>query len=514
MMDIRKLLIGFGSAILALIILLAVYWASSSGRLEITLSSNSIGQKTYRLVSHSSGEEISLETNETSRSFKLKSGGYDVYVGTGSDTYFSVANVPGWFGKVTINASLQPEFGREFIGNNTENCPVIVDEILLSYPCGGSVSSLKVQVPATKSRPPYTLANSNPELFDPGDDVVDSEPAASIEGTFVSGDTTYAVISLTGNGLSESGHYIYTLTNNQKQAVSRRPVKQLDRLNPANSYSILTSGEGFIAYSSNFNHVVYYESIDSEGSEITGYNTENSGFGFIKASGRNGILVALFSNAFDTQAKPKSEMSIGVNNKIIKTKFNKAYSSVTVCGNNLVCLVDTSGLDVYQINNDKLELNYRMSSVREIYSLGDRTYLLTNDGVLSFDLSTKQGFVIYRQKNYQVESLTKTSGKLVAIVRDGSSAKYAINLMEGSPNDEIDSKLTVLKINPDIDGVVIYKNIIHVTPKLGEMVYDSSSHSFTYTREQRDIGDQKSLQAIKDVGIDTSKYQVVNLTRL
>ncbi len=511
-MDGRKYLRGFVLLLIGFVVLGVIYWFYQTGTLDVTVSGGD-DTMSVKLIEQSSGKEITSTVTGEKTSFRIKRGSYDVLAESGDKSYFSVTKVSGWLGKTSVSAAVQPEAGREFIGNNTGSCMVMIGETLVSYPCDGSVAELKVQIPATETSPPYTLSNPEPTLVKVDDEeVVDADYSASLEGSFVSNNETFVLVSFSGDNTWKSGHYLYRLTGDRKQAIGSTPVAYLSALSASEKYSLIPKGSGFIAFNTSFSSVFAFESATSEGSKLDNFEAESKKLGFSDAAADQNTIVALYSNAYDTRAKAASEIVIGNEGRTVHTKLGKNYTSVQMCGDGLVCL-SGNGTDIFEVRDDMLHLFYRIAYATDLFTFGKQAYLQTPSGIIVFDISSRQGHVTYNQGSYRVETLTSAGGKLLLNVIDESSARYALLVTPGTTSDSIDKKFASLKLKAAVEGAVMYKNRIYITPRLAEPVFDPVEHAFVHTPAQISVGAANIDKAVKASGIDTTQYQIVNLSK-
>ncbi len=485
-------------SIIALLFIWAIVWVLNHTFIEISVLNNTGGEIIYTIADTNSGRSTS-ETSKNSRLKKLvKRGQYQVAVSQGSTSYFEAVRVGGLFRGQKVAATLKPEQARTFIGDAPGYCMAYSNSILVSNNCGGPYSETKTHIPATDSLPTYTLRDKD------GLKATTEGFATTPEGTFL----------LVQQPISEDEtmlHIIYSLATHSDKPSSLKRVKDLPQLNPEHSYSIQAYKTGFIVYDPTFSEVYYFSNLSAEPTKINLAANDKT----LSAQSLSSYedTVAVYSNINNLNNKsvknPRTEVVWQSGNTVKHITFNKHYHNALKCGENRLCALNGNKLDIYDIQKDKPKYLYSLTDVQTIAQNQTSLYMVTSLGLLEFNPSTKIGSYAYSFGGYKYNTMIP-SGRGVIISVSSPKSREAAILVSPGENDSIDKRVLELEALPEVSNVSAYKNYVHLTPNLGEPVYNPDT-GFGFEPAVRASANDSINAAIKKIGLDTNTYKVINV---
>jgi hypothetical protein len=476
-----------------------IWWFSSYSFLEISIVNKPAGEITFSLTDSANGKLVA-QTSEDKSSFKklVKRGHYQVRVTKDETSSLTTLKAKGFLRTSKAETELKAEQARTFIGDNPGYCTLYTADILVSNDCSGSYENTKTHLPATSSLPSYTLSDKDSLI-------------ATAEGFVVTPEGTFIMLLQPVSEDRTQMHILYRLEPHADKASTLSHVANLPSLNPSQNYSIQAYQTGFITYDTNFSHVLYFASINSEPTELKfGANEKSLSAQDITAT-KEGI-VAIYSNinALNKQSikKPKTEIVWLSNNSIKHSTHKKHYTSVMFCGLSKLCALTGNGMDVYNLKNDKLRLLYSLADVQAARRNGNGLGIITSYGLLSFDTEKGSGSYLYSFGDYKFNALGQSGDSFILNVSSPKSKRVALLISNGN-NDRIDKKVLEIEKLPEVATISIYKSFIHITPNLGGPVYNPET-GFGFDPNARASASNAINAAVQKNGIDTNVYTVVN----
>ena len=443
------------------------------------------------------GKTISkIKSSQNVINKRLPRGRYEVEITQSDKSYTVATQTHGLFSTVTLNANLQQEKTRAFVGNNPAPCMSYVGGVLVSYTCGGSYLSAKIHVPATANTPTYAVAISG----------------YSVNGNIEGGaNTKEGALVLVRSASDESGgsYFIYQVDSGFHPLSSIR----LAGLSTGKTPYMVAHKDGFIVYDGSFSQAAYYASLSSAPQNIPlgkpeEKNLSASSIAFDPGSTK---ALALYSSA-GNGAKGSSEAIVGQNNNFQHYTFRQRYVSADFCGTQICLLGSSKTLDVYSLSGSKAKLSFSLSGVQAIKNIGSSFLAVNQNGVINFDTASRTGYFEYSFGDYKFCGLqqdTASAYLLCVINNKGNKAALRIDGMTAN-KDSIDKKVAQLQKRTEINIVSIYGNYIYISPNLGQLAYQPSIGGYGYDpATQKKVAGEINAD-IKNVGIDTSVYTVIN----
>lgn len=508
--------------ILTLLLLIGFsgYWAYSHAFIEIQVSNQSgSGETSYIIIDQKSGERTESKTS-TGKLRKLVSrGSYEILVRQGKTSFLSVKKTGSFLSTTRAEAKLVGEKARVFVGNNPGICMYFLTSTLASGPCEGTVDELEFHMPATASQATYTKKTAG--------------PAAILEAVLPNKTETLAVIKAEAEG--EDGgnfHAVYSIASSG--IFSPGPVAELNDLDGDKQYSMHTYNKGYVAVSNDGSHMLYYGAFSQKPAQITVEEPADSTLQYISASATDESLVILYSNVsgaelpnFDdpkgerahseeieseATKRAKSEVVVYSANKTQRVVIKQPIVQATMCDQNKLCVLLASGrLEAYELRDGGQSLLFALTGVLDIQKRESQLRVIKSDGVFFIDLQKQEGSMVYSFGDYDFCGTSRQTDSNIICIADNEGNRRAISIRIDQENtDSIDEKIAQLENLPVIKNVSIYGQFIHVSAELGELDYQESLGGFGYdpaiTRSTSTAIDAE----IKRLGIDTSKYTVVN----
>lgn len=503
-MQTTKLRRLFTPLLIIIALVFAVVWLISHSFVEISITNSPGGEASYTITKQEQGAKPIIVKSSSQKVKKLlKKGSYLVEVTQGDSSYLSLVK-SGWIFKTSsVSANLKSEVSRQFVGDSPDPCMIMSGGILISNNCGGSYESIKTHVAADLVTPTHAA-------FDKKSIV------GTVEGLATSKEGGFALIRQSISEDDTMMHILYSLTPNGAEAATPKEVLRLDKLKPEDSYAITRYSDGLLVYNSSFTDNYFYQTLASAPTKIDFGPQKQTGLSpkFLGAS-TSGVIAIYNSFISDNKKaakKSKTEIAVFANGVARHFILNGTYDSGYLCSAGLVCLLNGQTLDIYKLGTSgKLKLVNTLRSVSAVFPVSDGSIALaTTSGLADFNLNSLSGSYAYRFNDYAFKSMAVSGSSYILNLKDYKSKGFALLVDASSKSDGIDKKITELKKLPEIKDLSIYKNIIYITPELGELVYDSDSGFFGYSQAVRTEVGQKIKDDLVKQGIDTIKYTVIN----
>lgn len=469
--------------------------------ITIEVSGSTLNKEISYSLLNQNNKSLSIARKKPSSFTKfVPRGDYQILVRQDGQSGFAVTKTKGFLRKTVVSISLKPQIKRRFVGNGPGACMSYVSGVLYSYSCSGS-DTAKAHLPATGVQPSY---NSNVSL-----------DIGQVEG-IVNTDTE--VVALAHSVDEEGGelgpHTAYVLGAGFTPTIK----KSLNDLDIDAKYSILASGKGFIVYDESFSDIKYYGSISDSPKSLNLGRPSDLTQRPLAISASDSSVLAEYSNKADAQeestgkgvGKAKSTLLLYKAGRSSEIHFKKQFESIALCGTNKLCLLDIylHRLFVYEANS-KPKLLYTIENINSIKAAGKNILLVRDKSIIDFDVDKQSGHEIYSSNNYSFCGLQKDKDSyLLCAAINGQS--MVLRLDPTTQNDDsIDEKIGQIAKLGEIDDLSIYGNYVYIFPDYGELIYSSDAGGYVYNPVVKDEILPRINQAIKDSGIDRSKYTIV-----
>ncbi len=496
--------------ILVLILVIAsvigAYWVSTHGYLEIQLQFERNAETTIQITDQASGNLTEVTTKNSSFKKLLRRGKYELLVKQNNKSYFAVTKTNGWLGKTSTKAELAAEKQRQFIGDNPGPCAAYNNQVLLTFACNDSYRNTLIHIPATSKLPTYSLKPSKS---------VDGY----IEGIVQTSEGTVAVLKRPSNIDNDAipPHTAYLL-NSSSELTGGIALKDLD---DKKTYTVRAYKQGLLFYDDSVEKLLYFPTRNSTPSEVKLDVSKKMTPYQAYVSNNNVLITAAESGkSIDPDdpktAKLKSEVVILTGQETKRFTLSKRYSSILVCGPSKLCTLLNKRLGVHDISSDKPKLLFEVLNVDQVEEINGRVIMIRGTDTLTLDTDKRTGSIDFSLGAYKACGLfstttpaDKNSYTLCLINNRGDKVAALVNPLKAD-DDSIDKKAIELLKMKEIKSLSVYANYIHLTPQVGEPVYDPKVRSFRYDPVKLQSTNTVINQAIDRIGIDRAKYQIIN----
>lgn len=501
-LPVRKLLALCGFIVLVVV----AYWLSGFCFITVQTSGQQSGEIRYSLLDQKNRGTTEAKTSETTYKKLVRKGSYEVIAQQGNSSYFAVVTTGGFFGTSRVEAALQPEKARQFVGSNPEFCMhMLKQQVLISYLCsGGSTSDALVHVPATATSPTYNQAPQS---------IVNGQ----IEGLAHTKDGDVAVVKNTGAlDISTPPQAAYLLDANAelKNAIT------LSGLSESVTYTLAPYGEGFLAIDPSYSQALYYASVSSKPEVITPARPDDSTLvGYSLSTQGNKLAIAYSKASTDSSlklddpasaAKTKSTVVVQTGNQTQKFNLPKRFASINLCGSSMLCGVLDKTLEIYDISGNKPQFLYKVEGVSSTVEVDDHILVNRDKDILDLDLVKRGGSIAYSYGEYQACGVQASAPGALLCVINSKQQKSALYLDPKQTGDAIDQQVGQLIKKTPVKNVSAYGQFIYVSPDLGPATYQGTGIGYGYSPSSVQTATAQILEAAKQSGIDTTKYQVIN----
>lgn len=470
----------------------------------IKISTQNTDDTTYTLLNQKTGQTENFTTKEPVIKKLVKKGSYEIFAQNNKESFITVVKTGGFLQTTAIEVSLSPEKSRSFVGNNPAPCMHYLSNVLVSYVCSGLFNRAQLHVPATPHSP--TIVR-NPEITNDGsvEDIIKTTSGENL-----------ILIKAPGHDESDvAPHTLYRLGED----LSLSSPTILDSLKDGVSYQLKVFGDGFIAHDSVFEHAVYFSNNGTKLKDITLGKVENSQLvPYSLSVSADEFIVAYGSSerlAVDTEPHTHNPVpsEIIVHNAQTQKRlsFDKQYGFVHLCGTDKLCGLYDEWLEVFDISDDSPRLLFRVSGIQRIDKVGEQLVLVRDNQVFGFDVDSRTGASQYSFGEYEFCGLEISGVEYVLCLINDKNDKIALAIDPSSNNmDSIDKKVLDLLKLPEVKNISAYKNILYVSPDLGDLIYVPEFQGFGYDPAIKNRVNATINQAVDELGIDRQKYQIIN----
>lgn len=486
----------------------ALYWLASHSYIEITVKKSGSGSLTYRVLDQKAQKTAEIKSPESKIKKLVRRGSHEVLISGDGASYFTVAKTGGFLATKHVVAEMLPEKGREFRGDSPDPCAHYISTVLISFGCGGKFENTKVHVPASNETPTYTAQT------------LESIGQGFVEGMVDTAEGAVVIIKAPASTdvFAEHTAYLVRFENNQLSLHDEVPL--LD-LKDNKFYSTVAYKTGFLVYDNSFEQILYYSDRRAKPVPINiDRSSENTLKPYALSIRKNILALSLSNNTegevadlHDDSPRVQTEVAIFDGNKTTTFNLKGQYRSALLCGNDKLCLLRAKSLEVHDISGTNSRLIYKVSDVENISSSESNLTVFRSGEVLGLDVDKINGSIEYSLGGYTFCGLLhyNDSGYTLCLINSRQKrVALAITEQPLSLTGKIDKQILNLLETKEIKEVSIYGRFIHISPELGEVVYDEASQSFGY--DPATIVKVNALidQAINNQGINTNYYQIIN----
>ncbi len=485
------------------IIVIALLWLSGRSVIQIN-SSEPEKESTVKILNQGNGKSINYQGKLSGKKFYIPKGSYEVDVDTDGKSFYSINTTKGFFLNTKVDAQLEEEKGRSFVGNEPGTCLSYFDSILTSYACGAALSKAYTHVPATQTTPTYVLKNNSVSV----DGYIEGS-ASTKEGNLVLMNSYYSV-----EEEARRGHYIEIMKTN---VFKPKEEVLLENLDQNKKYQITKYKDGFLVYSDSIDEVFYYKSLKASPEKISLVETKLKNSIATSLNADNDSFVITYSNnrgdstdKTSGSVSPKFEVIKYVNNNTTSYSFNGNYFSAKLCPQETICLFDGENLEVYETNHKKPHLKFKVMDVSNVEPVGDAEIIVVrNEGITNININSQTG---YKEFSFGESTYNSThpqeNGNYILNLTNNQLKGVAILINRSSVSDSIDKKISDLQRQPEISNVSINGNYIYISPQAGEMIALPDG-TFDYDPIKLREVNIKIKDLVNKSQLD-SKYKVIN----
>ncbi len=497
-MRIKLLTVFFVFGVFSLVALLAstisfIRVDSVEGASYIALEDLSTGEVDY--INNIEGQSVTK---------RVSKGGYRVSVISNEGTSVSFIKTAGFFNTTQITADIQKEGSREFIGEEPNECSLMLNNILVSYGCNGPISTIKAHLASSTTVSSYVKKYAAP------DDL------ASIEGIVKINDTSAIAMVKRSvkQGITPPSQIFYELTvENNSPKLSF--VSEATYLTPQTEYKFYQQGTEFILLSTDSSELYTGSDLASikpseskglagiQGLKLVDYDAKDSA----------SLLHAERAKPNLSERDKKTEKTMvvitrGNEDSQVVPFEGESFKKVSFCLSNSICMLDYE--NVLHIMDDSLAPRTKISNISQFISDGETLYLQDSIGLLRMNSDLTAGSYVYVQDKYDITSVLKIDSSKFLVNIKGTGSSSALLIDSEVPAEVLIDKLVFdLRRAPNIKTIVPYRSIIFIVPDLGELVYNTETNLLDYDPVVVDSVRSSLTQSVIDSGIDTQLYQVV-----
>lgn len=503
-------------------LLLFGYLLFSYGFIEVEIVNPENGNLSYKI------NDQHQKYNESSFKKLVKRGSYEVLASQDSNNKVGVIESGGFLSTNKLSLELESQKSREFIGDSPASCFEFIKSRLLSWSCFGNAEGGKVHAPATTQIP--SLNKSFSVFGYSGMRLMD----------FLSSDgQTYALVGVDYDDGSQVALYEFDPVTG---VIDSTKSRQINELPGGKNYQASRVDDGYLIYSDDGYELMKFKDIGSEiirinrpdvkdglklyslqtnqntivmvfGHEFTG--SEMGGSSFFPSYPKNDKQNSgdgRINNSFDEGMDGGEIVLINGDDQTVIPFKNRAHQ-IRLCGEKMICMLHESKLTFYELNATKLTKLFQMTGVSQIESSGKHLLVVKDDGVMVMDPLTRQGHYEYMFGGYSfcgIKPLDKSYLVCVNSKQDNRRQSVLRINTEVDTTDYIDQQILELQELQEVKSLSIYKNLIYLSPELGELTFDEKTKMLDHNPETKKRVNESINRKINESGIDLRKYTIIN----
>lgn len=506
--DPKKLIIAGAAAI---ILLIGLIWMGTHSVISVNIAGEKYNAETYAQIELIDKTGASKTYQATDANFKrlVGKGTYTVVV-KGGGNYFRTVKTKPFLGVSKVDANLQAEAQRTFIGSNPAPCMFYLGDRLLSQDCDQAASSLKEHMPASASLPTYAQYVPTAEIYGENRGIVTTRSGQTVMLQYdEEGSIGYRVQAIQPN-----------LTGGQ-----RYRVPTADKLT---TYKIAAFRDGFVVYDTAFGEFLYYGDVSSQPQKLNVEGPENTAYSPQIATFTQDTITLAYSDIqgedeshdYEGSSTPPATIK-GTGSEIIvyqaggeqkHYEFVDLHTKAVICGSGKLCAGSSSGLNIYDISGGKAKHLYNIGGVTDMQQLNGTLLAISDEIIYNVNADEGSGFADYTfGDKYQYCGFTPAPQGYVLCVFDDKGVKSALYINQSEKNtDSIDKRVLAISGTKDVDDVSIYGRYIYVVPNYGDPIYDPTNKIYIPDPAKVRIVNNAISESVKKSGIDTTKYSIIN----
>lgn len=479
--------------LIAIILVYVGYWFFTHSRIEFGISNFDSGSTAaLNLYSTSKAKDNRMDIKTPSFKKIVGKDSYEINLTQNNTSFFGVIKTGSFLQTTKVDAELQTEKARQFVGNDPSECMEYLFSVLYSYSCGDFYANIKAHQPATESLPTLKTGISASPI------------SGNVEGFVWLEGTNFVLIQSRFSEEKPSDHYIYKVNEDLSLSNSIK----LAELNPDSSYSIEQYKNGFLAYDSALRNIFYYERVGANATSISVQPVGKNNLSAVSLSVSDNFIITLYTEGGPDKGRSVIVVTDGTNSKNYEIK--KRYAMATLCGDkSRLCALGSNKMGVYDLSSDKPKLLYELDNVSQING-SEKGFLVVNKtGVLNFDTISQSGFYEYSFGDYKFNYIELVSDGYILNLTNNKDNKVAVLVNHNVENtDGIDKKISSLQKLPEVKFVNVYGKYIYVSGGLGERSYNPELSDYIYNPETKKAVAEKINKEIDRLGIDRNVYTI------
>ncbi|MBA3758260.1 hypothetical protein H0X10_01340 [Candidatus Saccharibacteria bacterium] len=491
-------------AIIIILPLIALYWLSSYAYLEITVDGSPEGN-TVTIRNQKSLKSVTLDNVSTSNKRLVKKGSYEIDITKGETSFFSVNTTGRFLSTTTVRGTLEEEKSRIFIGNNPDPCTHLVNNLLVSFVCGGAYDDIQIHNPATADQP--TFNNKNPNV---------SEATIIRMVRTKQGGVALVKEPILGGDSEGDTYSFFPIKEDLEQAGGIIINETRDNL----TYDITPFKDGFLLFDSAFEQLRYFASVSAAAEEIKIERPEGKNLQPLVINTRGDTIAIAYSDntegdvsTLDADEGTKGSTTVVIyrNDESTTFRFKQPYSSIKLCGEQKLCALVQNRLEVFDTSGDKQKLVFSVTGVNQVEVVADELIIIRDLDVLGINVEKRSGSIQYSLGLYGSCGIQAEPTSYTLCLTNIKQKKVALSIDPLKVNtDSIDKKINELMRLQDITDVSAYRNFIYISPKFGKPAYDPATNSYDYNAiVKKQVNDQIN-QKISELGINRGIYTIIN----
>lgn len=497
---------------LLLLSIIALVWMYNNSFINIAVSSTSNGAYSYKITDQKTGEVVASGNKSGALKKRVPKGDYEVLINQNETSYYKLVDTGPFLQTIKINARLQTEKSRSFVGNFPNSCSYYDQKLLFSYDCEGNADALKIHQAATAATP--TIGKVVDELL----------TGLTIDGIAQAGEKNLVLMGgrLPGEAALTEAR-IAELSEDFSLKNSIVPVGIAD----IRQYKIISYKQGFVLYNIDLTDILYYQSLDAEPERITFEPPDDEKLKPFDLVAKKDKLAAIYSYEYDEENFGKNQTSnddqvevtkgntvfqILEDGKLKNFTIKGGYTRALLCGQKNLCVLNGAALTAYDVSGKNPKELFTIQEVRDILNDNNTLVVLREKEILHINLESLEGQIGYSFGNYtNCGGQSVPNGGYILCVSDPRDNKSALYIDTTQQNkDSIDKKILLIYNQSYVDNVSAYKSFIYIVPELGKPVFDVVTKGYTYDSGVRQKAAADIDKHIDSLGIDRSQYTIIN----
>lgn len=498
---LRVIIIGIPLAVA----LTVVFYLGIFGFIQVTF-----GGSVANLSLVSDGGSKTIAEYKSGSSQLVKKNNYSATLKNNDGSYVTTVSTKGFLKKSTMDADLTPEAAASIIGTNPYQCTLTIGGVLYSYRCvtdselkplGNEVTTFKKQyLDQTKN----IINTSSIDIFNYNQQLLSLLKTSDTQVWMI------VRVNPAGDADDTDSKIVTELrqySNGDFTTPTKTRVLDNNQLTGMQAYQ-----DGVIIYSKDSVDAHYLSSFDATLQKIP-FSTLPiiDGYGFDIAI-KGEFSSYYYKNRVRDDQMPKKVKNLSISSvykldqpKITPTKY--LYTSAFMCADNTLCIY-LQNKGQFIIQDEKQKSLYQVSGF-DIYK--EKLLLNMNNNVVLYDIQNNSGYIVYAGSvNSSICGIQIVRSEVrLCVDSQASGDTYAILLDFGKQKEvNIIEAMNVIAKNNHVDYITAISNTIFINTSLSQ-TYDTTSKTYNVDENMRQYAVKTINQAVKDAGLDTTKYKVI-----